>query len=300
MRRIHYTTNFVISKDGTRIHYRQMGSGEGLMLVHGAMMYSGNFMRLAELLANDFTVYMPDRCGRGLSETHKIHSLLAESEDIQAILNQTNTRYIFGLSSGAIIVLQTAIRYPYLQKIALYEPPLLIDSTEEHLTKTIINYERAMAKQDYGNAFISFIKGTDDKDSLMKSLPAFVTAPFMNFSIHSDAKKQPENGKTDLKSLIFAAQYDNCVVRQSQGIIDKVKNITADILLLEGEKSHPILQKSLDGLHIALPDAKRVMLPNVGHIAAHNSGKPALVANELKVFFKKVVRSGGCASASRS
>ena len=52
-----YTSNFVVSKDGAKIHYRQMGLGEGLVLVHGAMMYSGNFMRLAKLLANDFTVY---------------------------------------------------------------------------------------------------------------------------------------------------------------------------------------------------------------------------------------------------
>ena len=246
-----YTSNFVVSKDGTKIHYRQMGSGEGLVLVHGAMMYSGNFMRLAQLLANDFTVYIPDRCGRGLSESHKIHSLLAEGEDIQAILNQTNTHYLFGLSSGAIIVLQTAILCPALQKIALFEPPLLIDSTEEHLTKTIINYERAMAKQDYGNAFIGFLKGTDDTGSLMKSLPAFVTAPLMNIAIHANAKKKSANGKTDLKSLIIAAKYDNRIVMQSQGMIDKIKNLTADILLLEGEKSHPILKKSLDGLNAA-------------------------------------------------
>ena len=72
-------------------------------------MYSKNFMTLAELLANDFTVYVPDRCGRGLSEPHKNHSLLAESEDVQAILNETDTHNAVGLSSGAIIVLQTAI-----------------------------------------------------------------------------------------------------------------------------------------------------------------------------------------------
>ena len=284
-----YITNFVISHDGTKIHYRQMGSGEGLVLVHGAMMYSGNFMRLAGLLANHFTVYIPDRCGRGLSEMHKEHSLLAESEDIQAILNQTNTRNIFGLSSGAIIVLQTAILYPALQKMALYEPPLRIDSTEAHLTKITKNYERAMAKQQYGNAFISFMKGADDKGSLMKSLPAFVTAPMMNIAIRSDAKKKPETDKTDLKSLIMAVQYDNRVASQSQGIIDKAVNITADILLLEGEKSHPFLKKSLDQLNVALPDAQRVMLPNVGHIAAHNNGKPELVADALNAFFKKIV-----------
>jgi len=282
-----YSSNFVVSKDGTKIHYRQIGSGEGLVLVHGAMMYSGNFMRLAGLLANHFTVYIPDRCGRGLSETHKNHSLLAESEDIQAILNQTNTRNIFGLSSGAIIVLQTAILYPTLQKIALYEPPLMTDSTEAHITKITRNYERAMAKQQYGNAFISFIKGTDDKGSLMKSFPSFVSAPLMHIAINSDAKKKSKTDKTDLKSLIIAAKYDNRVALQSLGIIDKAVNLTAEILLLEGEKSHTFLKKSLDKLNAALPGAKRVMLPNVGHIAAHNSGKPELVANELYAFFKK-------------
>ena len=169
----------------------------------------------------------------------------AESEDIQAILNQTNTRYVFGLSSGAIIALQTAILYPALQKIALFEPPLLMDSTEEHLTRTIINYERAIAKQDYGNAFISFLKGTDDKGSLMKSFPAFVTTPMMNIAINTDAKKKFANGKTDFKSLIIAVKYDNRVALQSQGIINTAQNITADMLLLEGENSHPFLKNPL-------------------------------------------------------
>ena len=281
-----YTSNFAISKDGTKIHYRQMGSGAGVVLVHGAMMYSGSFMRLAGLLANHFTVYIPDRCGRGLSETHENHSLPAESEDIQAILNQTNTRNIFGLSAGAIIVLQTAILYPTLQKVALFEPPLLVDATIAHLLQLERNYDRAMAKQQYGKAFISFMKKAGDKGSWMKSLPAFVTAPLTNIAIHSDEKKKSNKGKTDLKSLIFATQYDNRVVRQSQGIMDKVPNITADILLMGGEKSNPFLKKSLDALNAALPNAQRVILPNTGHTAAANSGKPELIAGELITFMK--------------
>ena len=109
----------------------------------------------------------------------------------------------------------------------------------------------------------------------------------MNIAINSDAKKRSANGNTDLKSLIIAAKYDNRIAMQSQGIIDKTKNLTADILLLEGEKSHPFLKNPLDKLCDALPDAQRIMFPNVGHIVAHNSGKPELVANELNVFFKK-------------
>src|SRR5436190_23236876 len=104
-----YTTDFVTSKDGTKIGYRQLGKGEGLILVHGGMMYSQNFMKLAELLANEFTVYIPDRRGRGLSLRSDIYGLTAESEDIQALIYKTKAQNIFGLSSGAIVTLQTAI-----------------------------------------------------------------------------------------------------------------------------------------------------------------------------------------------
>jgi len=110
-----YTTDFVISKDGTKIGYWQLGSGEGLILVHGGLMASQNFMGLAKEFSNEFTVYIPDRRGRGLSGTNiDSHILKAESEDIQAIISKTKTQNIFGLSSGAIVVLQTAIIEPAL------------------------------------------------------------------------------------------------------------------------------------------------------------------------------------------
>jgi len=57
----------VISKDGTTIGYRQLGRGPGLVVLHGAMESAQNHMQLAEALADTYTVYLPDRRGRGLS-----------------------------------------------------------------------------------------------------------------------------------------------------------------------------------------------------------------------------------------
>jgi pimeloyl-ACP methyl ester carboxylesterase len=59
-----YTKGSVTSKDGTVIGYRQLGSGPGLILVHGGMAASQHFMKLASSLADVFTVYIPDRRGR--------------------------------------------------------------------------------------------------------------------------------------------------------------------------------------------------------------------------------------------
>jgi pimeloyl-ACP methyl ester carboxylesterase len=279
-----YSTDFVTSKDGTKIHYRQIGSGSGLILVHGGMMYSQNFMYLAKLLANEFTVYIPDRRGRGLSGANvDIHILKAESEDIQALINKTKAQNIFGLSSGATIVLQTAIIEPGLKKVVLYEPPIPINGKKTFAF--IDDYEDALSKGNLGKAFINFIKGADSS-SLFGILPRFISIPFINYAIKAEAKKEKADDEVFLKELIPTLHYDNKIVFESEGIIDKCKNIKADILLLGGQKSMSFLSTALDALSAALPQAKRIELIGVGHIAADNSEKPKVVANELRNFFR--------------
>ena len=57
---ITHQTGQVTSADGTIIGYRQMGSGPGLVMLHGVFNTSKNYQRLAEALAEAFTVYVPD------------------------------------------------------------------------------------------------------------------------------------------------------------------------------------------------------------------------------------------------
>src|SRR5439155_6140452 len=68
-----YTTSSVTSKDGTTIGYRQLGHGPGVVLLHGAMESASSHIALAELLADAFTVYLPDRRGRGMSGPYPEH-----------------------------------------------------------------------------------------------------------------------------------------------------------------------------------------------------------------------------------
>jgi hypothetical protein len=62
-----YPTSFVTSKDDTTIGYRQMGAGLGLILLHGGASASQKHMWLGTMLSDAFTIYNPDRPGRGLS-----------------------------------------------------------------------------------------------------------------------------------------------------------------------------------------------------------------------------------------
>ena len=60
-------TGSVTSRDGTLIGYRQIGDGTEVVLLHGAGQSSANLLALARALMDCFTVYVPDRRGRGMS-----------------------------------------------------------------------------------------------------------------------------------------------------------------------------------------------------------------------------------------
>src|SRR5437588_11902713 len=82
-----YITDFVTSQDGTTIGYRQLGHGPGVVLVQGAMGSAQNFMQLTRALADAFTVYVPDRRGRGISGPYgEDYSIQKEVEDLDALL----------------------------------------------------------------------------------------------------------------------------------------------------------------------------------------------------------------------
>src|SRR5579859_1864062 len=57
----------VTSQDGTVIGYRKFGHGPAIVVLHGSNVSGQDYTQLAEQLADAFTVYLPDRRGRGLS-----------------------------------------------------------------------------------------------------------------------------------------------------------------------------------------------------------------------------------------
>src|SRR5678816_4144436 len=96
-----YITGSITSRDGTTIGYRQLGHGPGIVALHGAMESAQSHMQLAEALAGSFTVYLPDRRGRGLSGPYGAdYSVQTEVEDLDALLAKTGARRVFGVSAG--------------------------------------------------------------------------------------------------------------------------------------------------------------------------------------------------------
>ena len=284
--REHYTTSSVTSKDGTTISYRQLGHGPGVVLLHGAMESAQSHMQLAEALADTFTVYVPDRRGRGLSGPYgKDYSMREDVEDMDALLTKTGAHNVFGVSSGAIIWLQAALTLPTIHKAAIFEPPLLLNgpSAAAWLTR----FDREIAQGRVASALITGMKGAQMGPPMLNLMPRWLLERLTTMMLASEDKKAGRDDVT-MRMLAPTLHYDFQLVIEMEGALESFRTLSAEVLLLGGSKSPAYLRAALDALEPVLPHVKRVEFPGLGHEASGNSdrrGQPARVAQELRRFF---------------
>jgi pimeloyl-ACP methyl ester carboxylesterase len=121
----------VTSKDGTEIAFDQLGKGPAVILVCGGSVDRMSNSALAEHLARDFTVFNYDRRGRGDSGDTPPYAIEREIEDIEALIDEAGgSAFLYGISSGAALALDaTSMLPPKIKKLAMYEPPYIIEGT---------------------------------------------------------------------------------------------------------------------------------------------------------------------------
>lgn len=276
-------TGNVLSADGTSVPHRVVGDGPPVVLVHGGIQAAQSFRRLAELLSSRYTVYVPDRRGRRPKvPAGDDYGLAREGEDLDALLRAVGARRVFGLSSGAVIALYTAIEYGGVDQLALYEPPLTIDGAQP--AAWLPSFHRALADSGPAAAVVAVLKGTGDRSPVQR-LPSWLLTGVLRGVLAVEAKTHaPED--ISLRDLIPTMRLDGVATLQSVELVNpRIEELRAQVLLLGGEKSAHQLHLGLDALSRRLPDAKRIELKGVGHIAADNRGKPQQVAKVLADFW---------------
>src|ERR671937_2228400 len=133
------TVRQVRSKDGTTIAFDQPGDGPSIILVGGAMSTRSASVPLAALLAPHFTVFAYDRRGRGASGDTAPYAVEREVDDLDALISAAGgSAFVFGHSSGAVLALEAAARGLAITKLALYEPPFIVDDSRPPLPKDYV------------------------------------------------------------------------------------------------------------------------------------------------------------------
>src|SRR5579859_1916391 len=281
-----YTTSSVTSADGTTISYRQLGHGPGVVILHGAMESAQSHMQLAEALATSFTVYLPDRRGRGLSGPYGTdYSIQKDVQDVDALLTRTGAHYVFGVSSGALISLQAALTLPAIHKLAIFEPPLSINGSAS--TAFMTRYDQEMAQGRLASALVTGMKGAQMGPPVFNIIPRFLLEQLTNMAMASEEKNTRENDVT-MRMLAPTLHYDFQLVAEMSETLENFRAIPIEVLLLGGSNSPAYLKVPLPALEKVLPHATRIEFPGLNHGASGNTnrgGQPQLVAQELRRFF---------------
>lgn len=281
-----YTTHTVTSRDGTVIAYRQIGRGPGLVILHGAMETGLSHLQLAEALASSFTVYLPDRRGRGLSgPSGPDYGMRKEVEDVDALLAATGAHAVMGVSAGALIALRAALELPAIRKAAIFEPPLSINGSVDMRWLPELDRELALGKLDA--ALVTGMLGAQMGPAFMRKLPRGLLE-LMTRQMMASEQKKAKPGDVTMRALAPTLRSDFQLVGELADTLDDYRAIPGDVLLLGGSKSPAYLQQAVNALTQTLPGARRVVFAGLDHSATgprEMGGKPELVAQTLRDFF---------------
>ena len=275
----------VASLDGTRIGFLRQGTGPGLVLVQGAMATAHQYREIAQALAASFTVYTPDRRGRGMSPRgyEDTHDVARDVEDVDAVLAAAGAGRVFGLSSGAMITLEAARTLPRVTSAAVYEPPFYPEGISH---QGIGQLDAEIGRGDLASALISSLLVAGTAPAVLRALPRPAARLLARAVLAVDARRPgPE---ATFRDLLPGIRYDFHVVGAMDPKMQMFAALDKPTLLLSGTRSPAFLRQSIRELDRVLPRAQHVELDGLSHSGPWNrgrGGRPEEVASALRDFF---------------
>jgi pimeloyl-ACP methyl ester carboxylesterase len=258
----------VFSRDGTEIAFDKKGQGPTVILVDGALGYRsfGPMPELAKLLSTSFTVITYDRRGRGDSGDTKPYAVEREIEDIEALIAEVGgSVYLYGISSGACLALETAIKLgDKVEKLAIYEPPY---KSGEAAAEEWRAYNKLLAaflaegrRGDAAALFLAFVGTPAEQVEGMRHAPIW----------------------SMLEGVAPTLLYD-AVAMGSDRLVstERASRVTASTLIMHGGAGEPFMKETALALSRAIPNAKFRTIEGQTHAVTSEAIVPV-----LKEFFE--------------
>src|SRR5215207_923081 len=258
----------VISKDGTKIAYDKTGAGPALIIVAGAFQGRMAMSAYAHPLSRNFTVYNYDRRGRGDSGDTQPYSVTREIEDIDALIQEAGgSAFVFGGSSGGVLSLDAAAQGLNMTKLAVYEPPFVVDDSRDPVPQDIIDQLKEMiASGRPGDAAAAFMT----KGSLM---PADMVAGMRTQPFWAEVEAVAP-------TLVYDATIMEGTMRGAPLPVDRWTAVTIPTLVIYGGAGHAWSRNAAESLVELLPNASSEVLEGQFHELS-----PEVLTSVLEKFF---------------
>jgi len=262
-------TSTITSADGTKIAYERTGDGPPLIIVDGALCHRANgpSRPMAAELTADFTVFTYDRRGRGESGESGEIALEREIEDLEALTKEAGgAPFVFGPSSGGMLALEAANHGIGITRLAMYEPPLIVDDSRDPLPADYVPRLAAMIAEgrtgDAVKSFMRFVEVPGFGIAMMRLLPVW----------------------SKLKAVAPTLRYDFALMAELQRgrplPRTRWSTATQPTLVADGGKSPTWMRNGCRAMSDVLPNATYRTLPGQTHLV-----KATALAPVLREFF---------------
>lgn len=250
----------VRSVDGTDIAFDRLGAGPPVIMVVGAFNTRATTGPLATALQDRFTILNYDRRGRGDSGDTLPYAVEREIEDLDALIAEAGgSSAVFGYSSGATLALKAAARGLTITKLALYEPPFLVDSSRpplpadlpDRLAQLIAAGRRGEAVELYQTEAVGIPQ---------EIVVAMRHAPF----------------RPELEAIAHTLVYEAMIVGNLTLPTKLISSITTPTLVIDGENSVPLLRNAARAVANTLPNGQHCTLSGQSHDISPEATAPAL------------------------
>jgi pimeloyl-ACP methyl ester carboxylesterase len=258
-------TDTVRSRDGTTIAYDRSGDGPPLILVSGAMGTRAHAVELASQLASMFAVFAYDRRGRGDSGDTRPYAVEREIEDLEAVIGALGgSAFVYGHSSGAVLALRAAAAGLNIPKLALHEPPFIVDGSRPPMPDDLLEHLEAL---------------------IAAGKPDDAVAYFVTESVGVPAEAIPGMRKNPswarMEAVAQTLPYDTRIMadttRGDPAPLRQWASVMTPTLIIDGTETFPFMHPSADALAAVLPNAKRATLEGQDHGPTPEVLVPALV-----------------------
>ena len=228
-----------------RIHYRILGEGPPLVMLHGMGSSSVDWFPVTPMLADRHQLILIDLRGHGLSSLplSRDYSVRAMAEDVWAVLDHLGLERtaMLGLSLGGCVTIQSAILHP------------------QRLSRIVLV-----------NTFAK-LRGTGVKDMWGKIKRGFVALQGMDKLAHYVATSLFSDPLTQAIAEEQLRRNDvKAIMRTMMGLsrlnlLKELDRISAPALVLIGDRDKTVPRRCADELLAGIPQAELVEVTDAGH-----------------------------------